>query len=81
VKRFINCRAYAFDPKTRRYARRDGFVVDGGRFVALDAESAGAGAATVDLGGATVVPAFADCHLHLTDTGYTASARCPPTTR
>ena len=29
----------------------------------------------VDLGGATVLPAFADCHVHVTDTGYFLGAR------
>lgn len=75
MKRFINCRAYAFDPVARSYRRCDGFVIDGGRFVTLDAASAGATVDVVDLAGATVVPAFADCHLHLTDTGYTVGAR------
>ena len=75
MKRFINCRAYAFDPAARSYRRHDGFVVDGGRFATLDAADAGATVETVDLGGATVVPAFADCHLHLTDTGYTVGER------
>ena len=75
MRRFINCRAYAFDPAARTYRLGVGFVVDGGRFAALDDESAGAGVATIDLDGATVVPAFADCHLHLTDTGYTTGPR------
>jgi predicted amidohydrolase YtcJ len=75
VKRFVNCRAYALDRAARSYRRRDGFIVDGRRFASLDAESAGATVETVDLGGATVVPAFADCHLHLTDTGYTVGVR------
>jgi len=75
VKRFVNCQAYVFDPQVRRYGRSAGFVVDGGRFVALDSGEAGATVETIDLGGATVVPAFADCHLHLTDTGYTLGAR------
>jgi predicted amidohydrolase YtcJ len=75
VQRFVNCRAYAFDPDDRTYQRRSGFVVDRGRFAVLDADAAGAGVVTIDLDGATVVPAFADCHLHLTDTGYTLGAR------
>ena len=49
-------------------------MVERERFAALDAD-AGAGIETVDLGGATVVPAFSDCHVHLTDTGYTLGAR------
>jgi hypothetical protein len=45
-------------------------LVDGSRIRALDEEPAGVGVERVDLGGATVMPAFADCHVHLTDTGY-----------
>ncbi len=76
MKRFINCRAYAFDPATGRYRQTQGFIVDSaGRFAAVDPQLAGAGPRTIDLGGATVVPAFADCHLHLTDTGYTFGPR------
>ena len=75
MKRFVNCRAYALDRAARSYRQRDGFVVDGGRFASLDSASAGAGVEIVDLAGAIVVPAFADCHLHLTDTGYTVGAR------
>jgi predicted amidohydrolase YtcJ len=74
VRCFINCRAYAFDPVSRHYRRCDSFLVEDGRFVALDAQ-AGVGIETIDLGGATVVPAFSDCHVHLTDTGYTLGAR------
>lgn len=74
MKRFINCRAYAFDPPRRRYHVFDGFVVDGTAFAAFG-EDAGAGVETVDLAGATVVAAFADCHLHLTATGLLLGAR------
>ena len=77
MRAFVNARVYAFDPQTRSYARRDdGFVVDGSAIVSLDAaRSVGAGIETVDLDGATVLPAFADCHVHLTDTGYFLGAR------
>jgi len=74
VRRFSNCHAYAFDPVSRRYRRCESFLVERGSFVALDAD-AGAGVEVVDLAGATVAPAFADCHVHLTDTGYTVGAR------
>jgi predicted amidohydrolase YtcJ len=45
-------------------------VVDGATIVSLDPSSAGANIETIDLQGATVLPAFADCHVHLTDTGH-----------
>lgn len=75
VRLFVNCRAYAFDPVTRRYARRDALLVEGARIAGLDASLAGAGVERVDLQGATIVPAFADCHVHLTDTGLKSGAR------
>ncbi len=75
VKLFVNCRAYAFDPETRAYAVRDAFLVDGPRFAGFDASLVGSDVGRVDLGGATVVPAFADCHVHLTDTGYMLGPR------
>ncbi len=75
MQRFVNCRAYAFDPASRSYVRRDGFVLDGSRFASFDVREAGNDVATVDLGGATVVPAFADCHVHLTDTGLKSGSR------
>ncbi|MBV8749183.1 MAG: amidohydrolase family protein, partial [Candidatus Eremiobacteraeota bacterium] len=44
-------------------------VVADGRVASLRPEDAGAGVAEIDLGGRAVYPAFADCHVHLTDTG------------
>lgn len=44
-------------------------VVGGGRIVSLRPDDAGAGVRRVELGGRAVYPAFADCHVHLTDTG------------
>jgi predicted amidohydrolase YtcJ len=75
VKLFVNCRAYAFDAVSRTYTVRNALLVDGPRFAGFDASLAGAGVERIDLGGACVVPAFADCHVHLTDTGYMAGAR------
>ncbi len=75
MKLFINCRAYEFDPATRAYVVRDTLLVDGPRLAGFDAALAGAGVERVDMDGATIVPAFADCHVHLTDTGYTLGER------
>jgi len=66
-----NARIYRYDPKIRRFARHRSLLIDDGRIVALDAQSSGT---RVDLNGATVVPAFADCHVHLAQTGYTTGA-------
>ncbi len=49
-------------------------IVDENRIVALDRE-APATAERRDLNGATVLPAFADCHVHLAGTGYAAGER------
>jgi predicted amidohydrolase YtcJ len=70
MKLFTNARVYRYEPSRRTYSRHYGLLVENGRIVSLDASDAGAGVERVDLGGATVVPAFADCHVHLTDTGY-----------
>jgi len=72
---FVNCRAYAFDPVRRTYAVHDAIRILGKRIVGFDATPASDGVARIDLGGATVVPAFADCHVHLTDTGYMLGVR------
>jgi len=66
----VNARAYAYDPVRKTYRRCDALVVDGTRILSLDAREIGAGIERRDLGGATVLPALADCHVHLTDTGY-----------
>ena len=70
MKLFANARVYARDPASHTYTRFDGLVVDGSTIAAIGASQVGAGVERVDLGGATVLPAFADCHVHLTDTGY-----------
>jgi len=51
------------------WQRFDGIVVADGRIVSLRPDDAGAGVPRVDLGGRALYPAFADCHVHLTDTG------------
>ncbi len=68
-------RFYRFDEKTRRFTPGTALIVDDGRILSLDAADAGTGIKHVDLGGAVVLPAFADCHVHLTDVGYFLGAR------
>jgi predicted amidohydrolase YtcJ len=70
MKALTNARVYRYDPSAKTYSRHTGLILDGGRIVSLDPEQAGAGVERADLDGATVLPAFADCHVHLTDTGY-----------
>ncbi|MEO6991785.1 MAG: amidohydrolase family protein [Candidatus Baltobacteraceae bacterium] len=72
---FVNALVYAFDPVRRTYRQAERLVVEGTRIAALDVEPVGLGAQRIDLGGATVVPAFADCHVHLTDTGLLVGER------
>ena len=71
----VNARAYVYDPVRKTYRRCDALVVDGTRILSLDAGEIGAGVERRDLDGATVLPAFADCHVHLTDTGYFSGER------
>ncbi len=64
-------RVYCFDAWQRRFVRHDAIAIDDeGCVLSLEARDAGAGVARLRLEGATVLPAFADCHVHLTDTGY-----------
>jgi predicted amidohydrolase YtcJ len=60
---------YSYVPSNESWQRFDGMVVDGGRIVSLRPDDAGAGIGRFDLGGRALYPAFADCHVHLTDTG------------
>lgn len=66
---------YAYDPVRKTHERFEGLIIDGSRIVSLDPSDAGAGIRTLDLGGATIVAAFADCHVHLTDTGLLMEER------
>jgi predicted amidohydrolase YtcJ len=70
-----NARVYRFDPKSSRFVRHRSLLVNGERIAGFDEDPAGTGCERVDLQGATVLPAFADCHVHLTDTGYFANER------
>jgi predicted amidohydrolase YtcJ len=70
MKLLENGRIYSFDPAAGRFVRHSRLLVDGASIAAAAETAAGIGAERVDLDGATVFPAFADCHVHLTDTGY-----------
>ncbi|HET9393272.1 MAG TPA: amidohydrolase family protein [Candidatus Rubrimentiphilum sp.] len=70
MKALRNARVYRYDPRRGSYSRHNGLVLDGPTIVSLDPSSAGATVEGIDLQGATVLPAFADCHVHLTDTGH-----------
>lgn len=70
-----NARVYRYDPSTRTYSRHGGLLFEDGRIVSLDPAQAGAGVPVRDMQGATILPAFADCHMHLTDTGYFLNER------
>lgn len=76
-----NARVYGYNPSERSYSRHDGLILDNGRIVSLDLSDAGAGLREIDMGGATILPAFADCHVHLTDTGYFLNERFLGNTR
>ena len=67
---FSNARVYGYDPTGKTFLRYDALVTDGPRIASLGSSRVGAGIENVDLAGATVLPAFADCHVHVTDTGY-----------
>ncbi len=74
-------RVYSFDARTQQFERHDALVVDAaGDVRSLNERDAGAGVRRIELGGATVVPAFADAHVHLTDTGYFLGERDLSTT-
>ncbi len=66
-----NAHVYRFEPRSSRFVRHHGLVIgDDGRIASLDPSEAGPEVPRSDFAGATVLPAFADCHVHLTDTGY-----------
>ncbi|MDQ2871776.1 MAG: amidohydrolase family protein [Candidatus Eremiobacteraeota bacterium] len=70
MKILNNARVHAYDPRSGSYTRYEGLILDGARIAGFGADVAGFDGERVDLGGATVLAAFADCHVHLTDTGY-----------
>ena len=75
MRLLVNGRFYSFAEGSARFERRRTLLIDGARIAALDEEPSGIGVERIDMGGATVVPAFADCHVHLTDTGYFLGGR------
>ncbi|HEY1656414.1 MAG TPA: amidohydrolase family protein [Candidatus Tumulicola sp.] len=74
MKVFHNARVYSFDSSGRLRCDRS-LAIDGGRVASRGEEPTGIGAERIDLDGAVVIPALADCHVHLTDTGYLLGAR------
>jgi predicted amidohydrolase YtcJ len=81
VQVLVNARVYRYDPETRIYHRHDGIAIDGAAIASLDASDVGGGAERIDMRGATILPAFADCHVHVTDTGYFLGSRNLSSTR
>ena len=81
MKLIHNVRAYRHDAGTGRFVRHSSVLVDGARIVALDEEPAGIACERIDLDGATLFPAFADCHIHMADTGYFIGERTLEHTR
>jgi predicted amidohydrolase YtcJ len=75
VRLFHNARAYSFDASARRFVRHRSLAVLEDSVAAIDADLSGAGAERIDLDGATVLPAFADCHVHLAGYGYLSGER------
>lgn len=63
------------------FRQHDALLVEGPRIAALDRKALGTGVQQIDLDGAVIVPAFADCHVHLTDTGYYVGKRSLVATR
>jgi len=70
MKAWVNGPVYSFDPARGTYRATDALVVDGARIVGTSASELGSGVERIDLDGRALYPAFADCHVHLTDTGY-----------
>lgn len=60
---------YTYDPSSGSWQKFNGAIVENGRIASLNPSDAGAGIPEVRLDGTAVYPAFADCHVHLTDTG------------
>ncbi len=75
MRRFANARVYSYLPDRDEYVVCCGLAVEGDRIVSLGEENALSGKTSRDLEGLTVLPALADCHVHMADTGFTLGAR------
>ncbi len=71
----VNGSVYGYDRDVARYVRHDTLVVDGDTVRSLRFDDVGAGIERIDLDGRFVFPAFADAHVHLTDTGRVIGVR------
>lgn len=69
MKLLDNVRAYALDRASGTYTRHASILLDGPTIAGFDESVTGIGVERVDLAGAAILPAFADCHMHATDTG------------
>jgi predicted amidohydrolase YtcJ len=69
-------RVYSYDAASKRFRRSSNVLIDdAGRIAGCDVDPSGLGVERIDLDGATVVPAFIDCHVHLAQTGATSGPR------
>jgi predicted amidohydrolase YtcJ len=75
VRLFHNARVYSFDASSRRFVRSRSLAVLDDSIAAIDAEPSGTDVERIDLAGATVLPALADCHVHLAGYGYLSGER------
>ena len=75
VRRFANARVYSYVPQRGEYAVAGGLVLQDDKVVSLDERDALGGRTWIDLDGMVVLPAFADCHVHMADTGLTLGKR------
>ena len=71
----VNARVYRFDGARGSWQRSSALAIEDGIIRSLDADDVGGGVERIDLDGAAVLPAFADCHVHLDGTGYFAGER------
>jgi predicted amidohydrolase YtcJ len=76
VKAFVNGVVRTFDAAAGRFVAREALVIDdAGRVAGYDPAAIGGPVERIDLAGGCLVPAFADCHVHLTETGYYLGVR------
>jgi predicted amidohydrolase YtcJ len=75
TRAFIGGSVWTYAAARARWECHDALIIDGADVVGLAANMLGAGMERVDIDGATIVPAFADCHVHLTDTGLKSGDR------